>query len=64
MGCASVQGTATITKTDKGVKFTASRPTKMSMKNDDGEYHFDSQTPSLLSRIMSTITLGAMGTRK
>lgn len=67
MGCASLRkigSTATIVTTDNSVTFTASRPTKMTMKDGEKEYTFDSQTPSLLSRIMSAVTLGAVGGRR
>lgn len=63
-GCAALPGTASIERTVNGVKFDASRPTEMSLKDGDIEYHFNSQSPSLLSRIMSAVTLGAIGTRK
>lgn len=58
MGCASLHGTASITETDDGVKFEASRPTKMTMKDGEKEYTFDSQSQSLLSRVMSALALG------
>lgn len=61
MGCASVKGTALIKKTEKGVEFEASRPVKMTMKEGESEYTYDSQAPSLLSRIMSAVTLGVVG---
>ena len=61
MGCSSVNGTALIRKTKTGVKFESSRPAKMTMKEGDNEYTYDSQAPSLLSRIMSAVTLGVVG---
>lgn len=60
-GCASVQGTASIRKTETGVEFESSRPSKMTMKEGEVEYTYDSQAPSLLSRIMSAVTLGVVG---
>jgi len=63
-GCSSFDGTAHILTHKDGVMFTASRPTKMTMIKDGVTYTYDSQAPSLLSRILSAMTLGAVGGRK
>ena len=64
ISCATLKSTGTITKTSNGVKFETDRPAKMTMEKDGETYTYDSQTPSLLSRIMSAVTLGVVGTRR
>ena len=56
--------TASIEETEKGVTFTAKKPTKMSLKREGVEYHFDSQSESLISKIVSILTLGAIGVNR
>lgn len=65
-GCASIAGTGSIVINRPGnmVTFTSSRQAKMTWKEGNKEYIYDSQAPSLLQRIMSAVTLGAMGAGK
>lgn len=63
-GCASLNGTAKITETAKGVEFETSRPAKMTMEKDGATYTYDSQAPSIMSKIMGALTLGVVGTRR
>ena len=63
----SFKGVSSIIPKGEGVEFKAPRSVKMTMTKDaDGkiEYTFDSQAPSLLSRILSAATLGAVGVRR
>ena len=64
ISCATLKSTGTITKTSNGVEFVTDRPAKMTMEKEGETYTYDSQTPSLLSRIMSAVTLGVVGTRR
>ena len=64
ISCATLKSTGTITKTPDGVEFVTDRPAKMTMEKEGETYTYDSQTPSLLSRIMSAVTLGVVGTRR
>ena len=62
-GCATVKGTGVITVVDDGVEFTSSKPAKMTMKQGDTEYTYDSQSEGLISKIISMLTLGAVTRR-
>ena len=76
MGCAFtksegakevVLSTASIVETDTGVEFNTSRPVKMTMKKGEKgevEYTYDSQTESLISKIVSIFILGLVGSRR
>ena len=62
-GCATLNNTATIKKTETGVKFETSRPASMTMEEDGKKYTYDSKAESLISKIVSILTLGAIGAK-
>ena len=71
ISCATLKGTAkdtvtntsTIEKTKTGVKFITSKPCEMTMKEGETEYHFNGKSESLIHKIISILTLGAISTR-
>ena len=75
-GCATVKGTGgavsdqvigkvagEIIVVETGVQFKMKKPGKMSMKDGDKEYTFDSQKEGWLSRLMGAFAFGAVATR-
>lgn len=69
-GCATtkeagkiVKGTSRIVVVTDGVIFTSSKPVKMTMKDGDTEYTYDSQKEGWLSRLMGAFAFGAVATR-
>lgn len=62
-GCASLASVGSVQETYKGVEFKTDRPAKMTYKKDGAEYTYDSQAPSLLSKIMGALALGAIGAK-
>lgn len=63
-GCSTIDNKSSIVQTTTGVEFDANHMVEMSMEKDGIKYHYNSQSPSLLSRIMSAITLGAVSTSR
>lgn len=69
-GCASlrnaspVSNTSSILEIENGVEFTANKPQKMTYKKGDAEYTFDSQAESWISKILSVLSIGWLGTKK
>lgn len=60
-GCASLASKGSVQETYKGVEFKTDRPAKMTYKKEGVEYTYDSQAPSLFSKIMGAVTLGLAG---
>ena len=64
MGCASINGVATIKEIKGGVEFNAKKEATMSMEKADGtKYNYTSQSESLLSKIVSVLSLGIVGAK-
>ena len=64
IGCVTLSNTATIEKTETGVKITVSQPASVTMEKDGEKYTFDSKSESLISKIVSILTFGAIGARR
>ena len=62
-GCAHLNNTATIAKTETGVKFNTSQPCEMSLKEGETEYKYNGKSESWFSKVMGILTLGAVGAR-
>ena len=63
ISCATLNNTATIKETEKGVVFKTNQSVSMSMEKDGKKYTYDSKAESLMSKIVSILTLGAIGVK-